>query len=118
MEYVTLGRTGLRASVMGLGCGGPSRIGQRTGKSEAEQVSVIRQALDAGRKTNLVLAATGGSGANTSMVSGVGQELPVDGTWTTFTWYGGPGVFNEEGPFTFSAATAGSVMTSAIVKAM
>lgn len=48
MEYVTLGRTGLRVSVMGLGCGGPSRVGQRTGKSESEQVAIIRQALDAG----------------------------------------------------------------------
>jgi aryl-alcohol dehydrogenase-like predicted oxidoreductase len=48
MEYVTLGRTGLRVSVMGLGCGGPSRIGQRTGKSESEQVAIVRQALDAG----------------------------------------------------------------------
>ena len=48
MEYTTLGRTGLRVSVMGLGCGGPSRVGQRTGKSEAEQVTIIRQALDAG----------------------------------------------------------------------
>jgi L-galactose dehydrogenase len=48
MEYTTLGRTGLRVSVMGLGCGGPSRVGQSTGSSEAEQVALIRQALDAG----------------------------------------------------------------------
>jgi L-galactose dehydrogenase len=48
VEYVTLGRTGLRVSVMGLGCGGPSRVGRATGKSEAEQVAIIRQALDAG----------------------------------------------------------------------
>jgi aryl-alcohol dehydrogenase-like predicted oxidoreductase len=27
MEYVTLGRTGLRVSVAGLGCGGFSRLG-------------------------------------------------------------------------------------------
>ena len=42
MEYTTLGRTGLRVSVMGLGCGGPSRIGRSTGSSEAEQVAIIR----------------------------------------------------------------------------
>jgi aryl-alcohol dehydrogenase-like predicted oxidoreductase len=48
MEYVTLGRTGLRVSAMGLGCGGPSRVGRATGKSEAEQIAIIRQALDAG----------------------------------------------------------------------
>jgi aryl-alcohol dehydrogenase-like predicted oxidoreductase len=33
---------------MGLGCGGPSRVGQSTGKSEAESVAVVRQALEAG----------------------------------------------------------------------
>jgi len=48
MEYTTFGRTGLRVSVMGLGCGGPSRIGQSTGQSEAESIAIIRGALDAG----------------------------------------------------------------------
>lgn len=48
MDYVTFGRTGLNVSVMGLGCGGPSRIGQSTAKSEAESVAIIRRALDAG----------------------------------------------------------------------
>lgn len=40
MDYVTFGRTGLRASVMGLGCGGASRIGQNTDKSEAESIAI------------------------------------------------------------------------------
>lgn len=48
MNYTILGRTNLRVSVMGLGCGGPSRVGLATGKSEAEQVAIIRQALDSG----------------------------------------------------------------------
>src|SRR3954454_1693259 len=48
MEYVTLGRTGLRVSVAGLGCGGFSRLGLGTGKSEAEAVGLVRQALDLG----------------------------------------------------------------------
>jgi aryl-alcohol dehydrogenase-like predicted oxidoreductase len=48
MDQVILGRTGLEVSVMGLGGGGPSRAGQRTGKTEAESVALIRQALDAG----------------------------------------------------------------------
>jgi aryl-alcohol dehydrogenase-like predicted oxidoreductase len=33
---------------MGVGCGGPSRAGQSTGKSEAESVAVVRQALEEG----------------------------------------------------------------------
>jgi aryl-alcohol dehydrogenase-like predicted oxidoreductase len=48
METTILGRTGLRVTVMGMGCGGPSRAGQSTGRSEAESVAVIRKALDAG----------------------------------------------------------------------
>ncbi len=48
MEYTTLGKTGLKVSVVGLGCGGFSRIGQRAGKSEAESVSLVREALDMG----------------------------------------------------------------------
>ena len=45
MDYTALGRTGLRVSVMGLGCGGPSRVGQSYGKSEEESVEVVSAAL-------------------------------------------------------------------------
>lgn len=48
MDYTTLGRTGLTVSVMGVGCGGPSRVGRNTGKTTAESVAVIREALDSG----------------------------------------------------------------------
>jgi len=48
MEFITLGRTGLNVSVMGLGCGGHSRIGVSTGKTEAESIAIIRKALDTG----------------------------------------------------------------------
>jgi len=48
MQYTTLGRTGLKVSVAGLGCGGHSRLGQSTGKTEQESIGVVRQALDFG----------------------------------------------------------------------
>ena len=48
MDTKILGRTGLRVTVMGVGSGGPSRAGQSTGKTEAESVAVVREALDAG----------------------------------------------------------------------
>ena len=48
MQYTTLGKTGLKVSVAGLGCGGFSRLGLGTGKSTAEAVALIRQALDMG----------------------------------------------------------------------
>ncbi len=48
MEYTTLGRTGLKVSVMGLGCGGFSRIGQATGKTEEESIAIVRYGLNSG----------------------------------------------------------------------
>ena len=48
MEYTILGRTGLKVSVMGIGGGGPSGLGQYSGKSKEESMALVRQALDAG----------------------------------------------------------------------
>lgn len=48
MEYTILGRTGLKVSVAGLGCGGPSRLGQRNNKTEKGSIALVRQALDMG----------------------------------------------------------------------
>ncbi len=48
MKYTTLGRTGLRVSVAGLGCGGFSRLGLATGKTEADAATLVRQALEFG----------------------------------------------------------------------
>ena len=48
MNYRNLGSTGLKVSVVGLGCGGPSRLGQRDGKSPDHSVNLVRKALDLG----------------------------------------------------------------------
>ena len=48
MQYTTLGKTGLRVSVAGLGCGGFSRLGLKAGKSEDECAQLIHQAVDLG----------------------------------------------------------------------
>ncbi len=48
MDYTILGRTGLKVSAAGLGCGGPSRLGLRQGKTMAQAVAVVRRALDLG----------------------------------------------------------------------
>lgn len=48
MDYTELGRTGLEVSVAGLGCGGSSRIGLGTGKSEREAAGIVRAAFDRG----------------------------------------------------------------------
>ncbi len=48
MEYRTLGRTGLRVSVLGIGTGGPSQFGQSTGVPEADVGRMVRRALALG----------------------------------------------------------------------
>lgn len=52
MDYNILGRTGLKVSVAGLGCGGPSRLGLSGLKgqthSESEVVAHVRGAIDLG----------------------------------------------------------------------
>lgn len=47
MEYTTLGNTGLRVSRMGLGCGGPSKIGLRT-EGEASAKAIVRRSFELG----------------------------------------------------------------------
>jgi len=48
MQTTPLGRTNLIVSRMGMGAGGPSRLGNRTGKTVSESVDILRQAFDAG----------------------------------------------------------------------
>ena len=49
MQYRKLGRTGLRASVMGIGAGGPSRLGQHDSvRTEGESVALVLRGIDAG----------------------------------------------------------------------
>ena len=48
MHYTTLGRTGLRVSVAGLGTGGFSRMGLKTGKTEDEAARLVLDAVELG----------------------------------------------------------------------
>src|SRR5262245_14439044 len=48
MHYATLGSTGLRVSVAGLGTGGFSRLGMRAGKTEEEAARLIEEAVGLG----------------------------------------------------------------------
>ena len=61
MEYRRLGRTNLNVSVMGLGTGGPSQLGQKSGVAEAEAHRVVREALDLGINLIDTAAAYGAS---------------------------------------------------------
>lgn len=48
MHHTTLGRTGLKVSVAGLGTGGFSRLGLKSGLSEEQSAGLIREAYDLG----------------------------------------------------------------------
>src|SRR6202167_2587062 len=48
MQYTTLGKTGLRVSVAGLGTGGFSRMGLKSGMSEDEAARLVLDAVDLG----------------------------------------------------------------------
>jgi len=74
MHYTTLGKTGLRVSVAGLGCGGSSRLGRAWGKSEAESVALVRHAVDLGVNFLDTAAAYG----TEAIVGKAIRELPRD----------------------------------------
>lgn len=48
MQTTRLGRTGLKVSVAGLGCGGHSRLGMAAGNDEAHAARLVSHALDLG----------------------------------------------------------------------
>lgn len=74
MDYTALGRTGLKVSVAGLGCGGDSRVGLGADKSTAESVRLIRLAVDLG--VNLI--DTGRNYGTEEIVGAALRELPKD----------------------------------------
>ena len=84
MEYTTLGRTGIRVSVAGLGCGGPSRLGMRNDPQSLDHaVALIRQAVDLG--VNLIDTAQnyGTEAAVGRAISGLRRERVVISTKKT-----------------------------------
>lgn len=75
LERRTLGRTGLEVSVMGLGSGGPSQLGQRRGTDVDSVRQLIRTALDHG--VNLIDTAPG-YGSSEPLLGEALQGLPRD----------------------------------------
>ena len=57
MRYKKLGRTGLDVSVVSLGSGGPSQLGQRTGVPQKDAIRLVHEALDLG--INLIDTSSG-----------------------------------------------------------
>ena len=61
MEYRRFGRTDLQVSVIGLGTGGPSRLGQRSGVPEPDAIKTVHRAFDLG--VNLIDTAANYAGS-------------------------------------------------------
>jgi aryl-alcohol dehydrogenase-like predicted oxidoreductase len=80
MDYTTLGRTGLRVSVAGLGCGGFSRLGLSTGGNEASAVAIIHAALDLGVNLLDTAAPYGTEGVVGKAIKGVPRDRLVIAT--------------------------------------
>lgn len=80
MDYTTLGRTGLRVGVAGLGCGGFSRLGLGTGRSEDEAAALVRRAFDLGVNLFDTAAAYGTEGVVGRGLAGVPRDRVVIAT--------------------------------------
>lgn len=83
MQYTTLGRTGLKVSVAGLGCGGNSKLGLGKGKSEAEAVALVRHALGLGVNLLDTAAAYGTEEVVGKAIKGYARDKIVISTKTT-----------------------------------
>lgn len=77
MEYTTLGRTGLRVSVAGLGCGGFSRLGLTAGLGDDHAIGIVRQALDQGINVIDTAAVYGTEEVIGKALRGVGRDSVV-----------------------------------------
>lgn len=101
MQYTTLGKTELKVSVAGLGCGGNSRIGQGAGLSEAQSVALVRAALDLGVNFIDTAAIYGTEGIVGKAIKGRPRESLVISTKSHVNAFDGS-----------SAAPAGDVLAS------
>ena len=89
MQYTTLGRTELKVSVAGLGCGGFSRLGLGTGGSEDGAIAIVRGAIELG--VNLFDTAAAYSTENVlgRAIKSVPRDSVVICTKAPFSWSSG-----------------------------
>jgi aryl-alcohol dehydrogenase-like predicted oxidoreductase len=84
MNYTTLGKTGLKVSVVGLGCGGPSRLGLRdNADSEEQAIGIVREAIDLGVNFIDTAQAYGTEGLVGKAVAGIPRDRLVISTKKT-----------------------------------
>ena len=86
MQYTTLGRTGMRVSVAGFGCGGFSRLGFGTGGDEAGALAILRQAIDLGVNLFDTAASYGTENVLGKAIKLVARDNVVICTKAPFSW--------------------------------
>jgi aryl-alcohol dehydrogenase-like predicted oxidoreductase len=89
MDYTTLGRTGLRVSVAGLGCGGFSRLGLGTGGDEAGAIAIVHQAAASGVNLFDTAAAYGTEPVLGKAIKTLRRDEIVICTKAPFSWSSG-----------------------------
>jgi len=86
MHYTTLGRTGMRVSVAGLGCGGFSRLGLGTGGSEEGAIGIVRGAIELGVNLFDTAASYGTESVLGKAIKSVSRDRVVVCTKAPFRW--------------------------------
>jgi aryl-alcohol dehydrogenase-like predicted oxidoreductase len=86
MHYTTLGRTGLKVSVAGLGCGGFSRLGIGTGGDEDGAVAIVRQAIELGVNLFDTAASYGTESVLGKAIKSAPRDQVVICTKAPFSW--------------------------------
>lgn len=86
MHYTTFGRTGLKVSVAGLGCGGFSRLGLGTGGDEAGAIAIVRGAIELGVNLFDTAASYGTENVLGKAIKTVARDKVVICTKAPFRW--------------------------------
>jgi aryl-alcohol dehydrogenase-like predicted oxidoreductase len=89
MHYTTLGRTGLRVGVAGLGCGGFSRLGLGTGGDEPGAVAIVRGAIELGVNLFDTAASYGTEAVLGKALKTIARDSVVVCTKAPFSWSSG-----------------------------
>jgi aryl-alcohol dehydrogenase-like predicted oxidoreductase len=86
MHYTSLGRTGIRVSVAGLGCGGFSRLGLGTGGNEADAIAIVHGAIELGVNLFDTAASYGTENVLGKAIKTVPRDKLVICTKAPFRW--------------------------------
>ncbi len=86
MQYTELGRTAMKVSRMGLGCGGHSRLGLGTGHDQEHAASIVREAISLGVNFIDTAESYGTESAVGKGISGVARDQLVLSTKAGIGW--------------------------------